>query len=201
VTPHRSVKFELDDKQWASITERLKLPDDARFNVAFAIHAYREQRLLWKRSPAQVAARLKRISDAAEKLAKLLDGLEEQERIELIEAMPTGQRYVEGSRIEAAISEVRGIETMCAAASKQVSKIGKIYLLDGLIASLDGILREFSDMEVSQEKPVLSFLTAVCGIADAKFGSGSVKEAIRRFKPHVEFPEKDFSKPDVNSGR
>ena len=217
----RPATFELSDGQWAIINERLKLPNDARFDVSFAIHAYREQRRLWKRSPAQVAARLKRTAAAAKKLAKLLEGLEEQERIEVIEA----SRYVDHDIVESAIAEVRNIETICADASTQVSKIGKTWLFDRLVESLDRVLREFAGKGLSQEKSVLSFLTAVFAIADAcerlgettprhgrspgqrratkrsKSGIGSVKEALRRFKPRVEFSEKDLSKPDAKIPR
>jgi hypothetical protein len=186
--------FKLNDQQWKKITEHLKLPDAARIDIEFAINAYIEPLLLWKPPPSAVRKKLKRTSAAASKLVELLEGFEWRELVELSE-VGHGPK-----RLDSTIAELKAIKTACGDASVQVSDVRWTYWQDTLINSLDRILREYAGKSVSRGK-VLPFLTAVCKIADPKFGSGAVVLAVQRFRPSVRFQEKEISKSDTESRR
>jgi hypothetical protein len=194
VSADRKVKFSLSDQQWKKITEHLKLPDAARADLESAISAYVEPRLLWKSPPSAVRKKLKRTSAAASKLVQLLEGFGRRELLELSE-VGHGPK-----RLDSTIAEVKAIKTACAEASVQVSDVRWTYWQDTLINDLDRILRECTGKSVSRGK-VLPFLTAVCKIADPKFGSGAVVLAVQRFRPSVRFQEKEISKPATDSRR
>jgi hypothetical protein len=187
----------LTDPQWDEITKRLSLPDAARAEIDAAIHMARSHLKTWKNPPSEVEKRLETVAHAASKLAKLLEGLDQQERFELIE----GSSGREFGRIGSWIPYIKGIAQACEDASTQVSPIGRTWMVDSLIASLDGTLQKFARTRVCQEKRVISFLTAVCGIADKEFGASTVLSAIKRLKPRGEFRDKKLSKSTADSSR
>jgi hypothetical protein len=191
----------LTDLQWAVITKRLKLTVEARVDIELAIHAYRGQRALWHRPPAAVGKRLKQTSAAARKLANLLERLEEQDRIEIVEAWPIGRRAIQGARIETIVAEIKELSTVCANASEQVSNVSRIYSLDQLIANLDKILRRFGERGASRAKAAMSFLVAVCCIADQGLGTGAIEEAIKRLQGRGEITTKKIRKSTPESAR
>jgi hypothetical protein len=191
----------LNDLQWAAITKRLKLPVGARVDIELAIDAYRGQRALWHRPPAAVGKRLKQASAAARKLANLLERLEEQDRIEIIEAWPIGGREVKVGRIPILVAEIKELSIVCADASKQVSNVSRIYLLDQLIANLDTILHAFTGQGVSRAKSVMSFLGTVCSIADEGLRLGAIEEAIKRLQIRGEITTKKSRKLTAENTR
>jgi hypothetical protein len=194
VSAGRGVKFSLSDKQWKKINEHLRLPDAARADLESAISGYVEPRLLWKSPPSAVRKELNRTSAAALKLVELLERFGRRELLELSE-VGHGRK-----RLDSTIAEVKAIKTACAEASMQVSDVRWTYWQDTLINNLDRILWEHAGKRVSRGK-VLPFLTAVCKMADPKFGSGAVVLAVQRFKPSVRFQEKEISKPATDSRR
>lgn len=191
----------LTEIQWAAVTKRLKLPVEARADIELAIRDYRGQRALWRRPPAAVGKRLKQTSAAALKLANLLDGLDEQDRIEIIEAWPIGRREVQSGRIPTLVAEIKELSIVCADASAQVSNVSRIYLLDQLIANLDKILHAFTGQGVSRAKSAMSFLGAVCCIADEGLRLGAIEEAIKRLQGRGEIATKRSRKLTAENAR
>jgi hypothetical protein len=77
--------FAMSDQQWGEIAKCVKLPDESRADIDFAIHAYRGQRQLWDDKPSEVAKKLRDTSAAALRLLELLDGVRKREQLDLIE--------------------------------------------------------------------------------------------------------------------
>jgi hypothetical protein len=134
-------------------------------------------------------------------LATLLERLEEQDRIEIIEAWPAGRRGAEGNRIQAIVAKIKELSTVCADASAQVSNISRNYLFDQMIANLDKILHGFTNRGVSRGKAAMSFLAAVCRVADEGLGTGAIEEAIKRLQGRGEIPTKKSRKPTAEIHR
>jgi hypothetical protein len=197
VTAGQPVKFELSDQQWHAIIRCLMLPDSARADIELAIHAYRGRRSMWERPISTVEKRLKQVSAAAVKLARLLKGLDQRERIELVENWVHGQTNADRGNIEATISRIELLAAISSNASAQVSVVRPTYWHDWLIERLDHILQEFAGKRVSRAKAVLPFITQVCGTADKKFGPGAVVAAVQRFRSRVDFQEKNIAKHDA----
>jgi hypothetical protein len=200
VSAGRKVKFSLRGEQWKKITERLELPDAARGEIEREIIWYAEICSTWHRPPSQVSKNLKRVSDTASKLADLLDGLEEQERIELIEAWPhePSLRFDLG-RIDAAALSARTVSIACEAV--QISKLSQPTRVDGLIERLDSILHQFSDVGVSQAQAVMTFLVEVFKAAGIKLKERSIRLAVERFHARGKKRKKEFSKSATDSRR
>jgi hypothetical protein len=194
MTPDKQT-FSLSDEQWGRITKCLKLRNDARTDLEFSIHIYREQQLLWDNAPSEVRKKLKQKSAAASKLLKLLEAVGERERIDLAEI------GYSKARLHAAKAEIKAVAEACAEASRQVSDVRWTYWQDQLIGALDRILWEFSRQRVSRSKAVLDFLKTVCQIAHPKFGPGAVVLAVGRFEPPDRFQNQNISKPDTESRR
>jgi hypothetical protein len=191
----------LDERQWRRITQYIKLPDAARELVEREIIWYRELHSVWGRPPSQVSKNLKRVSDAASKLVDLLEGLEDQERIELIEAWPREPSLLRFglNRIDAAALNARTVSIACEAV--QLSKLSQPTRVDGLIERLDSILHQFSDVGVSQTQAVMTFLVEVFKAADIKLKERSIRFAVERFHTPGKKRKKDFSKSATDSRR
>jgi len=185
----------LSDEQWNEIAKCLKLPDEARIDLGFSIHAFREQQSMWDDAPSEVRKKLKRTSAAALKLLELLEGIKQRERFDLVEA------GYGGVRLEGAAAEIKALAEACAEASTQVSDVRWTYWQDWLIDKLDHILWEFADQRVSRSKAVLDFLKTVCQIAHPNFGPGAVVSAVGRFVPPVRFKNENLSKSGAESRR
>lgn len=183
--------FRLTDHQWALVIKRLKLPTEARVDVEFAIHAYREQRALWRRTPAEVTKLLERTSAAASKLAKLLEQLEDQGRLEITEAWPISRRSAD-NKIETMVANIKELSIACASA--QASDMDRPFLLDQLIVNLDKVLHAFTGSGVSRGKPAMAFLSAACSITEEGLGTGAVEEAIKRLQGRGEIKIKKSRK-------
>jgi hypothetical protein len=134
------------------------------------------------KKPSIVGRRLRVVGRAAAKLARLLEDLDDQDRVELIEGwgFPKLPRLSERSRsINDAIGYAQNISGGCERASRQVSKVGKTFLIDQPVDSLGEVVKEFAGAKISHEKPVFSFLTEVCAVVDTRFKAGSVRSAVQ----------------------
>ncbi|MBR1156809.1 hypothetical protein [Bradyrhizobium sp. JYMT SZCCT0428] len=184
----------LTEQQWHHVNRYVKLPAAARVATDKAIHMARERSRLWKHKPSVVERNLRSVSQSASKLMKLLENLDYQHRIELLEGS--------GSfRIDEAIAFAKRISEGGENAATQVSKAGKKFRIDALIADLDQILQTFAGTRACQEKKVMSFITTVSGIADKEFSAGTVVSAVKRLMPRGKFRRKTISKSATDSRR
>jgi hypothetical protein len=202
VTPRGTVKFVLNDKQWKNITGRIKLPEAARGEIEREIIWYLEICSTWHRPPSEVGKRLDQVSAAASKLAGLLAGLEDQERLELAEVWPVDASRVSIlSRVDQAILDAKSVSIVCKAAREQISKLNQATRVDGLIERLDRILLEHATLRVSQAQGTISFLIAVFDIAKIDLSESSIRSYVKRFRGNGISREKELSKSTSDSRR
>lgn len=189
----------LDDRQWRKITQRLQLPDEARASVEQEIVWYRQLDSTWRRAPSEVNKNLKRLSAAASKLAGLLEGLADQEKLELIEAWPPEPSLLNVGlgRIDAAIIRARAISIACENA--QISKFSQTERVDLLIERTDAILLQFLGIGLSQGQDQMTFLVEIFKAAKIKLKERSIRLAVERFQANGKMRKENSSKSAADS--
>jgi hypothetical protein len=194
----------LNDSRWAVITKHLKLRDEARTHVEFQIMRYRESYLRWSeqwsKPDGEVSEYLGRVGATAKRLADLLEGMGNQEAVELLEARAGGNGLPFLKRQDLT-AHVRELSDACARAPNQLSRTSRTAHLDDFIKEMDAILRQFSGQRVSRGKAVMSFLAAVCSVADEGLGTGAIEEAIKRLQGRGEIPTKKSGNPTAEIHR
>lgn len=191
----------ISDRLWAKMTARLALPDAARPHIECAIAQYQELDSVWKHSPSEVNKKLKRVSDAASKLADLLESLDEQEQIELTEAWPLEPSLldVKLGRLDAAILRARTVSIACE--NVQASEFNRRERSVDLVERLDPILRQFLGYGVYQSRPVIAFLEVVFEAAKINVADRSIRARIKNFNDRGKKRNDNASRFATDSGR